>query len=78
MRKKLSIVFEETSNHEGTSFNCYVSGFDRDISHLKDEELTPAEYWCATMFTLVGSALQDAGVVKNVRTQAPPLKKDVH
>jgi hypothetical protein len=58
--QKISIVFEDTG---GNSFNVYMDGHTRNLNHVKEDDLSPAEFWSLHMLAIVADLLKQSGVV---------------
>jgi len=69
--RKISIVFEETGGQGGKAFNVYLSGWDRDIAKVPENDRSPAEWLSFNMMSFVVSLLQKAGVVQTVTDNKP-------
>jgi len=74
--QKISIVFEETgqegidqSGKPGKRFNVYLSGQTRNLNHVKDKDLSSAEFWALKCFAIVVDAIQRAGAVDKIQTR---------
>lgn len=66
-KRKVSIVFEETGEQNGSGFNVYLEGLDRDIRLVASDKLSPAEFWASKGFSILIGVLRQAGVVQTER-----------
>lgn len=60
--QKISIVFEDTG---ANSFNVYMDGHTRHLNHVKEDDLSPAEFWALHMMAIVADALKKSGAVSS-------------
>ena len=76
MRRKISIVIEETDERKDKAFNVYIEGDTERLGNVSREEYSAAEYWAAAFFGVCISMLEEAGVIETMTSKTD--KKDVH
>jgi hypothetical protein len=60
-KQRISIVFNDTG---GDGFNVFLDGHTRDLSQLKEEDFSPAEWWALAMFRIVMHELKECGAIQ--------------
>lgn len=63
--KKVCIVIEETAEANGFGFKCYVTGIDRKLTNVPQEEMTPGEFWGMAAMSATVKLLRESGVIKS-------------
>lgn len=74
--QRISIVFEETGEdgkdskgEPGKRFNVYLDGHTRNLNHVNEKDLSPAEFWAMRMFAIVTHYIGKAGAVETVHVR---------
>jgi len=75
MRKRISIVFEETDADDGAGFNVFLEGFSEErrkaIRTMSREEqlekLSRAEFWALRCFEITVGAINQTGAIRTVQ-----------
>lgn len=66
MKRRIEIVIEETGEENGKGFNVYLSGDKERIGKVKEDDMSPAEFWGSKLFLICTNALKQSGAVAKV------------
>lgn len=66
MKRKITIVIEETGTDGGKGFNVYMSGDKERLGKIPEAEYSPAEIWGSKLFSICTSTLRACGAIKTV------------
>ena len=65
--RKISLVIEDTGEHEGKGFKFYMEGDKERLSSLADDDLGPAEFYGKHLFVICTGILNKGPVAALIK-----------